>query len=111
MIESLSALLDGLATLLILSLMLPLGLAVLRMLTGPGYADRFVALDMLTGIAVAIAALTASATCRREFLDVAFGIAVISFVATCAFAAFLERKGRAPGDKEPGGHEPGGHEP
>ena len=49
-----------------------------------------VALDMLTGIAVAIAALTAAVVGRREFLDVAFGIGLISFVATCAFAALLE---------------------
>lgn len=94
MIETLSQSLDWIAGALVLLLMIPLALTFGRMIMGPGYADRFVALDMLTGIAVALSALTASATGRREFLDVGFGIALISFVATCAFAAFLERKGR-----------------
>lgn len=94
MIAMLDAWATGLSAALILFLMLPLGMAVWRMLRGPGYADRFVAVDMLAGIAIAIAALTAAATGRREFLDVAFGIGLIGFVATCAFSAFLERKGR-----------------
>lgn len=75
-------------------LALPLGLAAYRMVAGPGYADRFVALDMLTGVCVAITALTALATGQRAFFDVGLGIALINFVATCAFALFLERKGQ-----------------
>lgn len=89
--------LDGLPTLgsylLLIILCAPLVLTFARMLRGPGVADRFVALDMLTGIAVAMAALAAVASGRREFLDVAFGVAVFGFVGTCALAAFLERKG------------------
>ncbi len=80
--------------LLTLVLMLPLAAAAWRMIVGPTFVDRVVAMDMLTGVAVAAAALTAAATRRREFLDVAFGVAVISFVGTCAFAAFIERKGQ-----------------
>jgi multicomponent Na+:H+ antiporter subunit F len=90
------ALLDGIlstfAAIMIAVLMVPLVLAAVRMVTGPGYADRFVALDMLTGIAVAIAALTMIVTGRREFLDVAFGIALIGFLATCSLSALLEKK-------------------
>jgi multicomponent Na+:H+ antiporter subunit F len=82
---------DGLFALV---LMLPLTLAVWRMIGGPTFVDRIVALDMLTGLAVALAALTAAFTRRREFLDVGFGLALISFVGTCAFAALVERKGR-----------------
>ena len=80
--------------LLTLVLMLPLTLAIWRMISGPTFVDRIVAVDMLTGLAVALAALTAAATRRREFLDVGLGLALISFVGTCAFAAFVERKGR-----------------
>lgn len=94
MIGTVSALLDWTSAALVAVLMIPLAMTFWRMLRGPGYADRFIAVDMLTGIAVAMAALTAGTTGRREFLDVAFGIALIAFVATCAFAAFLERKGR-----------------
>ncbi|MBX9469127.1 monovalent cation/H+ antiporter complex subunit F [Rhizobium rhizophilum] len=90
------ALLDGIlstfAAVMIMILMIPLLLAAVRMATGPGYADRFIALDMLTGIAVAIAALTMIVTGRREFLDVAFGIALIGFLATCSLSALLEKK-------------------
>lgn len=93
MIDTLSAALDGLAAGLVTVLMVPLALTLWRMVRGPGYADRIIAVDMLTGIAVAVAALTAGVTGRREFLDVAFGLALIAFVATCAFAALLERKG------------------
>lgn len=92
MIEILDGFLSTFAAVLIAVLMVPLTLAAVRMVTGPGYADRFVALDMLTGIAVAIAALTMIATGRREFLDVAFGIALIGFLATCSLSALLERK-------------------
>ena len=74
-------------------LALPFALAAYRMVKGPGYADRFVALDMLTAVAVCFAALTASATGRSAFLDIGLGIVLINFVSTCAVAAFLERKG------------------
>lgn len=81
------------ATILIAVLAVPFGLAAYRMIKGPGYADRFVALDMLTAVAVAFSALTALATGRSAFLDIGLVIALINFVSTCAFAAFLERKG------------------
>ena len=81
-----------LATVLLAVLAVPLALAGYRMVRGPGYADRIVARDMLTAVAVACAALTALATGRGAFLDIALGLALINFVSTCAFAAFLERK-------------------
>ena len=84
--------LSAIASVLIALLALSLALAAYRMLKGPGYADRVVALDMLTAVVVAIAALTSLATGRRAFIDVGLGAALINFVSTCAFAAFLERK-------------------
>ncbi len=80
------------AAVLIVVLAVSLALAGYRMLRGPGYADRFVALDMLTGVVVAISALTALATGRGAFLDVGLGAALINFASTCAFATFLERR-------------------
>jgi multicomponent Na+:H+ antiporter subunit F len=80
------------AVALIAVLTVSLALASYRMLKGPGYADRFVALDMLTAVVVSLAALTALATGRGAFLDVGLGVALINFVSTCAFAAFLERR-------------------
>jgi len=73
-------------------LALALVLAGWRMVRGPSFADRFVALDMLTAVAVGFAALTALGTGRGAFLDIALGVSLINFVATAAFAVFLERK-------------------
>jgi multicomponent Na+:H+ antiporter subunit F len=47
---------------------------------------------MLTAVAVGFAALTALSTGRGAFLDIALGVSLINFVATAAFAVFLERK-------------------
>ncbi|MBB5985431.1 monovalent cation/H+ antiporter complex subunit F [Sphingobium lignivorans] len=65
-----------------------------RMVRGPSFVDRFVALDMLTAIAVGFAAIGTIGTGRGAFLDLALGISLINFVATAAFAVFLERKRR-----------------
>jgi multicomponent Na+:H+ antiporter subunit F len=96
LIASLDAMISTLAVGLLVVLTLALVGAAFRMILGPGYADRFVALDMLTGLAVAACALTAVTTGRREFLDVGLGLALVAFLATIAFAAFLERKERTP---------------
>ena len=79
---------------LLVLLCLPLGLTLYRLLCGPSHADRFVALDMLSGVAVAAAALAMGAKGHREYLDVALGLAVFGFLGTCALAAFIERRGR-----------------
>ena len=71
-----------------------LGLTAWRMLRGPTSADRFVAFDMLTAVAVAFAALIAVATGRSAFLDVALALSLVNFVATAAFAMFLEHRKR-----------------
>ncbi len=83
---------SALALALVAVLAVSLALAAYRMIKGPGYADRFVALDMLTAVVVSLAALTALATGRGAFLDIGLGVALINFASTCAFATFLERK-------------------
>lgn len=96
MFESVDAFVTGTAVFLLLILVIALVGAAVRMIVGPGYADRFIALDMLTGLAVAACALTAAVTLRREFLDVGLGVALIAFLATVALASFLEKKERKP---------------
>ena len=88
--------LSVLAGAFVVVLAVALALAAWRMLKGPGYADRFVALDMLTAVVVSLAALTALATGRGAVLDVGLGVALSNFVSTCAFATFLERRGGRP---------------
>ena len=59
MIEQLDHILDIVDGVLIAALVVPLAMTFWRMARGPGFADRFIAVDMLTGIAIAVAALTA----------------------------------------------------
>jgi len=87
---------DTFVAILGIVLALALVLAGWRMVRGPSFADRFVALDMLTAVAVGFAALTALSTGRGAFLDIALGVSLINFVATAAFAVFLERKRKEP---------------
>ncbi|MCC5981566.1 MAG: hypothetical protein JJU26_07600 [Oceanicaulis sp.] len=83
---------DLLATHLLIGLVLGLLLTGIRLVIGPGVADRFVALDMMTVLAIGITALTTLVTGRKEFLDIGLGLAVTGFIATAALAVFLERK-------------------
>ena len=83
------------SSVLLALMVIPIGMTLCRMLMGPDHGDRFVALDMLTGIAVATAALAAVVTQRREFMDVGLGLAIFGFVGTCALAAFLEKRRKA----------------
>jgi multicomponent Na+:H+ antiporter subunit F len=80
------------AAIIMAVLTLPLSLAAYRMIKGPGYADRLVALDMLTAVVVSLSALTSIVTGRAAFVDIGLGVALINFASTCAFATFLERK-------------------
>lgn len=93
MIEQLHTLSSAVALGILVFMAIPLAMTFARLLIGPSYADRFVALDMLTGVAAAIGALACAVTGRREYLDVALGLALFGFIGTCAMAAFLERKG------------------
>ena len=66
------------------------GLGVLRFVLGPSDADRIVALDILLSSAVALCTFAALSTQRVLFLDIALGVALISFVATLAWSRLLE---------------------
>jgi multicomponent Na+:H+ antiporter subunit F len=65
-------------------------LAGVRIVRGPHVADRVVALDMLSLLGVAAAALAAIASGSTAFVDVALGVALVGFLATVAFAGFIE---------------------
>jgi len=66
-------------------------LAGVRIVRGPHAADRVVALDMLGLLGVAIAGLAALVAGNTAFVDIALGVALIGFLATVAFSAFIER--------------------
>jgi len=75
-------------------LVIAMALAAVRLVRGPGVADRVVALDVMAVLGAGLTAVFAVQFHRRVFLDVTVVLALVSFVGTVAFAQFLERKVR-----------------
>lgn len=65
-------------------------LAVVRLVRGPSTADRAVALDLLSAVAVGITAAWSVAADDPVFLDVALLVALVAFLGTVAFAVYAE---------------------
>lgn len=89
--ETLNAVLLNTALVALGVFVILLGGIMIRMLRGPGAATRFVALDMLTGLAVALLSTSGIVFGRRELLDVALGVAAFSFIGTIAVGVFLQQ--------------------
>ncbi len=68
-------------------------LAVVRLVRGPSTADRVVALDLLSAVAVGIMAAWSVAADDAVYLDVALLVALLAFLGTVAFAAYAEERG------------------
>lgn len=69
-----------------------MALAGWRICKGPSVPDRIVALDLLAALIMAQIALAVTHSGFISFLDVATAIAIIAFLATVAFARYLENK-------------------
>jgi multicomponent Na+:H+ antiporter subunit F len=69
-------------------------LAVVRLIRGPSLADRVVALDLLSAVAVGIVAAWSVASGEVVYLDVALLVALVVFLATVALARHAESGGR-----------------
>lgn len=67
-------------------------LAAWRLWRGPTAADRILALDLATGISLALTVVLALAFGQPVLLDVALALAVIGFVGTAVLARRLERQ-------------------
>lgn len=67
------------------------GLTVFRMLTGPGTADRAVALDLLGLLAVSGCALLALGVGNIALLDIGLGLGLVGFVSAIAVAGLMAR--------------------
>jgi multicomponent Na+:H+ antiporter subunit F len=75
-------------------LALAFGTAFVRLLLGPSLADRVIALDIMSAIAIAFAATYAVLYRQTSFLDVAVLVALVSFLGTVSFAYYLQRRAR-----------------
>jgi len=69
-----------------------IGLTIVRLVRGPHFADRAVAVDLLATLAVAFLGAFAIRSDQPVLIDVALALALVGFVATVAFARFIERR-------------------
>jgi multicomponent Na+:H+ antiporter subunit F len=69
-------------------------LVLIRLIRGPRAADRVVAVDALTMLAIATIALFSLATAQPMLLDAAVVLALMSFLGTAAFILLFRRRGR-----------------
>jgi len=72
-------------------------IVVVRLVRGPTLADRVVALDVLAAIAIGFIGAYVVATGATALLDAALVLALVAFVATAAFARFVERRAHTEG--------------
>ncbi len=68
--------------------------ALYRLLRGPSLADRVVALDFLSMLMVVFLVVFRMASGVGAYIYVAIALALIAFLATIAFAHYLERSRR-----------------
>lgn len=73
------------------TLMLSVLVAVFRLVKGPTLPDRVVAMDLIGILVIGVIVVLAGSTHVRAALDAAIVIALIAFVATVAYATYIER--------------------
>jgi multicomponent Na+:H+ antiporter subunit F len=67
-------------------------MAFIRLLRGPSLPDRVVAFEVMTTIGIGFICVYAVSSHQKVYLDVASVMAILSFLATTAFAYYLGRK-------------------
>lgn len=80
---------------LIAGALLAAALAVWRLLRGPTAADRVLALDIFLAAGIALCLAAALHSGRHEYLDVALGLGLVSFITTLSLARLIEHSGPA----------------
>ncbi|MGV8833514.1 MAG: cation:proton antiporter [Devosia sp.] len=64
-------------------------ISVVRVVIGPTLADRVLALDLLTVLAMGFVGAFAIRTGLMLYLDIAISLALLGFLATVAFARYM----------------------
>jgi multicomponent Na+:H+ antiporter subunit F len=83
--------LDTVSEITLVTLGLALLVAFARLVKGPTLPDRIVAMDLFNVLVVGIIVVLAASTRVRATLDAAIVIALIGFLATVAYATYVER--------------------
>ncbi|WDQ97777.1 cation:proton antiporter [Devosia sp. J2-20] len=73
----------------LIMLTIAMGIAVIRVVIGPTLADRVLALDLLTVVAMGFVGAIAIRTGLTLYLDIAISLALLGFLATVAFARYM----------------------
>lgn len=68
---------------------LALLVSIIRIVIGPTLADRVLALDLMTVIAMGFVGAIAIRTGQVLYLDIAIALALLGFLATIAFARYV----------------------
>ncbi|MBB3810099.1 monovalent cation/H+ antiporter complex subunit F [Pseudochelatococcus contaminans] len=87
MIETVQTVGTVLTVALLLAAMVCAGIRIVR---GPSGPDRVVALDLLGILGVSAAGMAVIVSGSTAFIDIALGVALVSFLAAVAFAGFIE---------------------
>jgi multicomponent Na+:H+ antiporter subunit F len=96
-----------LASVLIVVLGVALLLTLVRLLRGPTTADRVVALDLLSTLAVGYLAIHAVISGQWIYLDIALGLGLVAFLGTIGFGVLVERQAEEDAKRQaPSGEQP-----
>ena len=76
-------------------LALALVVSTVRIIIGPSLADRVLALDLMTVVAMGFIGAIAVRTGLMLYLDIALALALLGFLATVALARYILRRGLA----------------
>ncbi len=66
-----------------------MALSTIRVVIGPSFGDRVLALDLMTNIALAFVAAFAIHTGVMLYLDIALALGLVGFLSALAFARFM----------------------
>jgi len=73
----------------LIMLLIAMAIAVVRVVIGPTLADRVLALDLLTVLALGFVGAIAIRTGLTLYLDIAISLGLLGFLATVAFARYM----------------------
>lgn len=90
---SAAAFLDLCSLIALVILGLALLLSIVRIIIGPTLADRVLALDLMTVVALGFIGAVAVRTGLMLYLDIALALALLGFLATVALARYIMRRG------------------
>ncbi len=76
----------------LVAMLISLGFTVFRLVRGPTLSDRIVALDMLALLGIAFIGVIAVVTEEYAYLDVAIALSLVGFLATVAFARYVQHR-------------------